>query len=336
MQLRPSVPARWRALGTPTVLRTARLTFLVVAVGLSIYAVASRWSDVSRHLHEIGWTRGVVAVPLMLGGLAGGMLAWRAVIGGLGSPLPVHNASHVYFVGQLGKYVPGSVWPVFAQMELGRDLDVPRRRSAGALVVAIVVSFATSLIITGLTVPFVDGDRYPALRWLWVPVPLLIVLLYPRVLWAVLRRLPLLNLSSNLPATLPNRAMASAVGWATVGWLSYGLHVAVLAAAFDVHGTATLLWAAIGGYALAWAAGLIAFVLPAGAGARDVTLVMALAAVVPTNPAIAVAVVSRVVGTMCDLALAGMAAIAVTTLRRRTRSAEQFSPAPQRTVDHAV
>jgi hypothetical protein len=254
----------------------------------------------------------------MLAGLFCGMRAWRSILSGLGSQLPVRPSARVYFVGQLGKYIPGSIWPVLAQMELGHDHDVPRRRSAAALGIAIMVSLATGLIVTVLTIPFVDGGRYPALWWLLVPVPILVALLNPRVLWGCLRRIPVLNLKSSLPPVLPNRSMAAAVAWATLGWLSYGLHVAVLVAAFREHGADTVAVASIGGYALAWTAGLIAFVLPAGAGARDVTLVLALSGVVATNPAIAVAVVSRAVTTVCDLGLAAIAAGAGIRVMRPT------------------
>lgn len=101
------------------------------------------------------------------------------------------------------------------------------------------------------------------------------------------------------------------------GWVSYGLHVGVLATAFHGRGADVVLVASVGGYSLAWAVGLIALVLPAGAGARDVTLVLALSGVLATNPAIAVAVVSRAVSTVCDLTLAAVAAGAGARLLRR-------------------
>jgi hypothetical protein len=306
-----------RTLASPAVIRILRLGFLVTAVGLSVYAVATRWHEVSQRLHQIGWGRVAVCAPLMLAGLFCGMRAWRSILSGLGSQLPVQPSARIYFVGQLGKYIPGSIWPVFAQMELGHDHDVPRRRSAAALMIAIMVSLATGLIVTVLTIPFVDGGRYPALWWLLVPVPILVALLNPRVLWGGLRRIPVLNVKSSLPPVLPNRSIAAAVAWATLGWLCYGLHVAVLVAAFRGHGGDTIAVASIGGYALAWTAGLIAFVLPAGAGARDVTLVLALSGVVATNPAIAVAVVSRAVTTVCDLGLAAIAAWAAARVMRR-------------------
>jgi glycosyltransferase 2 family protein len=305
-------------LASPAVIRILRLVFLGAAVGLSVYAVATRWHDVSQHLHQIGWGRVAVCLPLMLAGLFCGMRAWRSILSGLGSQLPVRPSARIYFVGQLGKYIPGSIWPVLAQMELGHDHDIPRRRSAAALVIAIMVSLATGLIVTVLTIPFIDGGRYPTLWWLLVPIPILVALLNPRVLWGCLRRIPVLNMKSSLPPVLPNRSMAAAVAWATLGWLSYGLHVAVLVAAFRGHGAYTIAVASTGGYALAWTAGLIAFVLPAGAGARDVTLVLALSGVVATSPAIAVAVVSRAVTTVCDLGLAAIAAAAAVRMMRRT------------------
>jgi len=49
-------------------------------------------------------------------------------------------AIRVMFVGQLGKYVPGAVWALAAQVELARDYDVPRRRSTTASLVGMAVS----------------------------------------------------------------------------------------------------------------------------------------------------------------------------------------------------
>jgi len=192
------------------------------------------------------------------------------------------------------------------------------------------------LIVTVLTIPFVDGGRYPALWWLLVPVPVLVALLNPRVLWGCLRRIPVLNLKSNLPPVLPNRSMAAAVAWATLGWLSYGLHVAVLVAAFREYGADTVTVASIGGYALAWTAGLIAFVLPAGAGAPDVALVLALSGVVATNPAIAVAVVSRAVTTVCDLGLAAIAAGAAIRVMRPTVAESRHRTAVNEGIVHST
>ena len=79
--------------------------------------------------------------------LCGGMLTWRALLADLGSPLPLRPAAKVFFVGQLGKYIPGSVWPVLAQMEMGRDLGVPRPRSAAAFFLMMPIQLASGLLV---------------------------------------------------------------------------------------------------------------------------------------------------------------------------------------------
>ena len=73
--------------------------------------------------------------------------------------------------------------------------------------------------------------------------------------------------------------------------------------------------------ALAWLAGLVVVVAPAGAGAREGALVAVLATVMPTTAGLVVALLARLVVTSADLVLAGAAALAV----RRTVPA---SPTP--------
>jgi uncharacterized membrane protein YbhN (UPF0104 family) len=76
-------------------MRMLRLVFLVAAVGLSAYAVATRWHEVSQHLHQIGWGRVALCVLPMLAGLFCGMRAWRSILSGLGSQLPVRPSARI-------------------------------------------------------------------------------------------------------------------------------------------------------------------------------------------------------------------------------------------------
>jgi hypothetical protein len=283
-----------------------RTTIAVLAVTLSVLAVISRWSEFSADLGRVGLWRTLASAPFMLAALFAGMFAWRRVLGGLGSALPVPVASRIYFLGQLGKYVPGSLWPFLAQMELGRDHAVPRRRSVVALVIAVVISLATGLALAGLSVPLLPAHYRDTLWMLILPVPFLVALLHPRILWALLRRVPRLRLVDGIAAPrLSSMLVASA--WSIAGWFLFGLHISVLVLAFHPKHLLMVVAVSVGGYALAWCAGLVVFILPAGAGARDLALVAGLSAVVPARAALAVAVITRVVTTFCDLSLAGLA-----------------------------
>ena len=112
---------------------------------------------------------------------------WQTLLAGLGSPLPLPAAGRILFIGQLGKYIPGSVWPVLAQMELGARAKVPRARSASASVLAMLLSLVTGLIVAMVTLPFAQSDMQ--YLWVFLIVPVVLVCLHPRVLNPLLDKL---------------------------------------------------------------------------------------------------------------------------------------------------
>lgn len=106
-------------------MRLALLVLVCACVGAALYA---NWAQARDAVSELPlWVLPVAVLAGMLG-LAAQMLAWRSLLSGLGSPLPGAAAARVMFVGQLGKYLPGSVWAFVAQVELARDWKVPRSR----------------------------------------------------------------------------------------------------------------------------------------------------------------------------------------------------------------
>lgn len=293
-----------------------RWGFLACAVGLSVFALAKNWHDITIELSRIGWARAGISLPLMASGLLAGMLSWRRILAGLGSRVSPTVGGQIYFIGQLGKYLPGAVWPVISQMELGSDQRIPRRRSVLALLLAVLIAVATGLGVGGTIAALSLGDQH---RWLWLLVvgaALVATLLVPSVLWGLARRLPFLR--TTFTDRISGRNMCLATAWCLAGWALYGLHVFVLTTAVGADPVRSLLLG-IGGYALAWCAGMVAFLLPAGAGARDAVLVLVLSSALSTGAALAVAVVSRVVTTVADLGWAG-AAFALTRSRQRVAS----------------
>src|ERR1039457_5073381 len=99
--------------------RPVRWGFAAVAVAIGGYAVARQWDDVRAALASIGVLAVVAAMASVAVAMLAAMQVWRVLLAAHGSPLPARTAARIMFVGQLGKYLPGSVWPVLAQMELG-------------------------------------------------------------------------------------------------------------------------------------------------------------------------------------------------------------------------
>jgi uncharacterized membrane protein YbhN (UPF0104 family) len=281
-----------------------RAGLLVVAAGLAVYGLASQWDEVHAALAKLAWYDVAGAVACVLAGLGCMLLAWRALLAGLGSALPLPAAIRVMFIGQLGKYVPGAVWALAAQVELARDYDVPRRRSTAASLVGMAVTLAVGLIAAGVMLPLTSAHAARHYWWVLAVTPLAVACLHPRVVKFGLDLVLKVLHQPPLEEFVRPAAMARALAWTTLGWLFYGAHAWFLISDFADKGAHTFALA-LGGYALAWAVGFLIIFFPGGIGPREVALIAVLAPVMPSASALVVALASRVVMTIGDLAWAG-------------------------------
>src|SRR5690348_2898103 len=217
------------------------------------------------------------------------MLGWRVVLADLGSPLHLAPAGGVFFVGQLGKYLPGSVWTVLVQADMASHLHVPRRRTGVAGLVTIGLSVLTGLLVGLPAIPLLLQQSSGS-GWFLLAVPLLAVLAWPALLnriiavgLRILRRDP-------LEESLSARAILTTVVLYALAWVLFGVHILVLALA--VGGGPGVTLASLSGYALAGSLGMLTVILPAGLGARDGILALVLASAMPLSAGTAVALVS--------------------------------------------
>ncbi|MFC4561997.1 lysylphosphatidylglycerol synthase transmembrane domain-containing protein [Nocardiopsis mangrovi] len=306
--------------------RWVRLVVVLVVLGCAGYALHSRWSEAREALAALSPWLVAGSVAAALAGLGAQMLAWRAILADLGSPLPLPTAARVMFVGQLGKYLPGSVWAFVAQVELARDHEVARQRGITATVLAVAVTLTVNLAVAAATLPFTSEDA--ARRWWWAlaVAPVLLAALHPRVLTPVIHAaVRLARRSRTVPdeelERVSGRGMAAAVGWSVAAWVPLSLSIWLLVAGVDdgARGPGALA-ASAGAYALAWTLGVLVVIAPAGLGIRELVLVVALAPLIDPGSALIVAALSRLVTTLGDILWAGAALLA-------TRSAAASPPA---------
>lgn len=287
------------------VVTALRVLIGVVTLGAVAYAIIRNWADVSVHLGKISWGTFALSTLAAAFGTFLTMLGWKGILSDLGSELHMAPASGVYYVGQLGKYLPGSLWAVLVQADMASRLGVPRRRTAVSGILALGFGLLTGLLVGLPSATFVLRSGTGGFPW-WtlLAIPLVAVLLIPKVvnrsialLLRVLRREPLEH-------DLSARAILTAFGTYVAVWLAFGVHTLLLALA--VSGPSEqLTTASLTGYALSVALGMLLVVLPAGLGAREGLLTLILSSVMPTPAAAAVAITSRFIVTVVDVGLAG-------------------------------
>lgn len=307
---------------TGTLITAIRWLLLVVVLAAAVIVLVRNWSEVGPALSAISGTAIVAALLAALASPILGLMGWRAVLADLGSPLHIGPASGIFFVGQLGKYVPGSVWSVVVQTELAARLGVPRRRTGVAGLLAMVLALLTGLVVgaaavpnllTGVRIPYAGSS--PAAQA--VIMGLLVVTLLVLVSPPVLNRLVALALRrlGREPLDHPLRAgaLARMWGWFVLSWLSAGVLALILSAAVApgvwVASPAALALATLSGFALTSSLAMLGVVLPAGFGLREALLVLLLSTLMPVAAATAVALVARFLTVIADLLWAAVGAL---------------------------
>lgn len=278
----------------------------VALVGAFGWALAGRWDEVVAALRDQHPLVLLASLALCLIAVLMSFVLWRGTMATLGSDVPARRVARMFFVAQLGKYVPGSVWPVVAQMRMGREIGLPRARVGLAFLLTLGLSVLWGLVAGIVALPALVAQEGPGFAVVLLSVPLVLALLVPRVINELLTRALKLLRRPPLDQPLSGRAIFRGSLWTLAFWFVFGLHVWVLAVGLGADPLSALP-VAIGGFALAFSIGPLLVVLPAGAGVREAVLVVLLSSVLPTPEATAVALTSRGLLMATDglLALAG-------------------------------
>lgn len=279
-----------------------------VVVGVIIYAVARQWGEVRSGLRSLAWSSVLLSLAAALAGTGTSLLAWRALLKDQGHAIPVAAAARIFLVGQLGKYLPGSVWSVVLQTDLARRQGLSRSRAFTTSLVWVGLSLSTALVVGLLGLPELAHIGRGRVWWLLLVLPVALVASAPPVLTVLVNWILRVLRKQPLRKPLTWSGVLSACGWLGLTWICFGLHLWLLADSLGVPGFGGLV-RCVGGFSLAMAAGVLFVVVPSGAGVREAIIVAALAPVMSTGQALSVAVVSRAVFIVADLLSAGAAAV---------------------------
>lgn len=300
------------------VLNVARYTLLATVVVAAVFYLWTNWDDVAPYMREISPWSLVLSLGAVVVSIGCATMSWQVLVDDLGKPIGPGRGAQVFLVGQLGKYLPGSVWAYVLQLELGRKAGLARARVFAATLFSIAVTIVAALLAGALAVPEIvqENSDLTWLYWLYLMLPIALVCLHPRILTAAARFGFKLLRRPRPDHPVSYRTVLTSLAWALGSYLFSGAHLWLLArSSADVGPSIWLLCAGV--MALAMLAGLFAFILPSGAGVRELVIVAALAPLVGTPAAVAYATVSRLLFTVADLATAGGAAGLAVLAKRR-------------------
>lgn len=298
--LRPADPRIRRGL------YAALATVLIAGTAFAVVAAVGDFPDVD-------WRFRPAALGLSVLGFAVSLLAaaelWRRILIALGHRIGVRRSASIWFVSGLGRYVPTSVLLPVLRAAMAEREGVPKRVSLAGMAYEVGFSSTAALILAAYFVVDLPSLSDSPGRFLVVALPVIALLcLTPRSFhtvadWALARlgRDP-------LPVSIAMPTVMRLVLFFAMTYVIAGLSLYALAQSFYPVGIDDLVLV-VGAFAVGTALSLIAFALPGGLVAREAGIAVALSPIMPAAPAIAIAVLARIVQVGLELAGAVIAPI---------------------------
>lgn len=235
-------------------------------------------------------------------------LLWRRIAGDLvGVRLPIGTAFRVYFLANLGRYLPGRIWQVAGMAVLARRAGIPATGAIAASALAQLSFLCTGALFLTLLMPVLFGIG-PAIVAGVAAFGLMGALYWStgteggrRVRARLGERFgPTVAAALDaLGRVRPGDAAIWLLGYAT-SWVLMGGAFALFTIAFvpsaagEVrHLAATMAAGYLGGY--------LAIFAPAGVGVREGVLGLLLSEVIPAQAALVVSIASRIWFTVTEL-----------------------------------
>jgi hypothetical protein len=232
---------------------------------------------------------------------------WRRVLRDAGGPLPVPRAHAIYNGSLLTRYVPTQVLMAVTRIELAQREGVARTVSVAAFAYEFALSVGTAFAISVSFVISLDSLQGKDWRYLSLLAPVAVLgLLHPRIIDVLESKVAARFGVTSAHVTIAVRRLVPYLITYVVIWLVAG--VGVYSLARGIHDVGPPGIDAISSYAIGFAAAAVAFVLPAGLGARDVATATALSASMPFSVALTASIIVRLVQTGIEILYAGTTA----------------------------
>jgi uncharacterized membrane protein YbhN (UPF0104 family) len=271
----------------------------LTCVAFVVDRMASQWGEVRDEVADasVGWI--VAAVVLAGAGMTWIAACWRRAMGLSGPPPGRRLTVAWYYSGEIGKYVPGGVWPVLGRGELARRGGVPRRRAYPSVGLSLVALYLAALGVASVLVPLdlAKQSESPAALALLALLPLGLAALHPRVLtWARDRMVRFTGRGRDIVVP-PWRATIGLVVSYVPAWLLIWAATWCTARALLPDPPVLRIGVAT---TLSWTAGFVAVPVPAGAGVREAVFVAASG--LPAGLGATIAIGSRLAFLVVDVA----------------------------------
>lgn len=256
------------------------------------------WSKVRNYQWELDYP--LLIVSFFLFGLVYLYLIriWLSLLGKLDSRIPFWKMFKIWFLSNLGKYLPGKVWTVVGVIYLLEKEGVPKKKGLTTAIIGQALSVLSALLLSfiflGYTLYEKIFSKNPAVFFLAIffSVAVFVFITYPKLLEMVINFGLRLVKKEEISLELKAKELLLYLVYYTLSWLLFGL-----AFVFFVRSVTPVEWnlyfSLTGAFAFSLTIGFLAVFVPGGLGVREGILVLLLSLYFPLPVATLLSIFSR-------------------------------------------
>jgi glycosyltransferase 2 family protein len=261
-----------------------QVAFVVAVLWFAGRALVGQWSGVQALLATAhpNWPQLGAATLLVVAAYALLIQVWRSVLsawhGEAERGISFREAGRIWFVSNLGRYVPGKVWQIATMGVMAQRRGVSPVSATGAALMVNLANVASGFVVvlaTGATVFRTFAHAGPRAGLLLAIVLALGLALLPAALAWISPRLARLTKQRVTLPPIPTRAVWLAALGTAAAWVVYGLAFQLFAASL-VHRPTGATTFYIAAYTGSYLVGYLALFAPGGLVVREYMLVASL------------------------------------------------------------
>jgi len=226
-------------------LLAAQVLFVAAAFWLGGRRLFRDWGEVRTTLANVrvSWSFAVASTIPIVAGYGVLIETWRVMLRVWGASLSRRHATTIYFISNLGRYIPGKFWQIAAMSGMAQRCGVSPIAAAGSSLVVNLVNIATGFLVvlaSGARVLSVANGAGGSGTGTRVAVILAIalgaiVISLPWTLPLMVRTAARITGKTSTLQPVPPRAMWVAVIGTAIAWVLYGIGFQILARAVWGH-----------------------------------------------------------------------------------------------------
>ena len=270
-----------------------RIIQLVLIAALAYFMVPV-FADSFRKFNPSEWTINywylIASLLLMQVVLFAQSAIWSTIVGMFGKKIGWFKAFRIAYLGQLGRYLPGRIWQLFAVVHLASKEGIRKEEATATFILSQLFATPPGLVIIIAYLFFAGfAGKYAAyVPVAWVSAACLAVslaiILRPRLFESSLNWILKVIRQPTVTFHAEKKVGMKVLFFYFVTWNLYGVSFYLFLLSI-LPGYDFSIIEIIGAWTLAYLVGYWAIVLPAGIGAREAALIILLAPIIGTDRA---------------------------------------------------